>query len=254
VTPSGTGCRIWGLVNGGPLHKKFTLKAGPREVEPDKIICAELFRCTRKALTVTGYRLNTVRGLTNIDRVLDLAVIWGQRLKAEAAAAEEAARATNGGKSFNSDGCAYSIDQIEHFVREGAPPEANRSELFHTIIGHYLGCGWDQEKIFEHLQQFPDGIGGRYLSESRLRGEISRSAGKYANAELPWNGETEWVDGGGQQAKAAPTPQPEPGKPPPPPPPPISDDPDLHDEDDPLDDTDDQLDDEELDEDEPQDL
>ena len=220
VTPSGTGCRIWGLANGGPLHKKFTLKAGPREFEPEKIIFAELFRCTRKALTITGYRLNTVRELTNIDRVFDWAVIWGERRKAEAAAAEEAVRATNGGNGFNSDGCVYSIDQIEHFVREGAPPEANRSELFHTIIGHYLGCGWDQEKIFEHLQQFPDGIGGRYLSENRLRGEISRSAGKYGAVELPWSGECGWTDGGGQQAKAAPAPQPEPVQPPPPPPPP----------------------------------
>ena len=220
VTPSGTGCRIWGLANGGPLHKKFTLKAGPREFEPEKIIFAELFRCTRKALTITGYRLNTVRELTNIDRVFDWAVIWGERRKVEAAAAEEAVRATNGGNGFNSDGCVYSIDQIEHFVREGAPPEANRSELFHTIIGHYLGCGWDQEKIFEHLQQFPDGIGGRYLSENRLRGEISRSAGKYGAVELPWSGESGWTDGGGQQAKAAPAPQPEPVQPPPPPPPP----------------------------------
>ena len=243
VTPSGTGCRIWGLVNGGPLHKKFTLKAGPREFEPDKIICAELFRCTRKALTVTGYRLNTVRELTNIDRVLDWAVIWGERRKAEAAAAEEAARATNGGKSFNSDGCAYSIDQIEHFVREGAPPEANRSELFHTIIGHYLGCGWDQEKIFEHLQQFPDGIGGRYLSESRLRGEISRSAGKYGAVKLPWSGESVWTDGGGQQAKAAPAPQPVQPPPPPPPSPPLEpEDPEDEPEDDDAD----------LDEDEPE--
>ena len=255
VTPSGTGCRIWGLANGGPLHKKFTLKAGPREFEPEKIIFAELFRCTRKALTITGYRLNTVRELTNIDRVFDWAVIWGERRKAEAAAAEEAVRATNGGNGFNSDGCVYSIDQIEHFVREGAPPEANRSELFHTIIGHYLGCGWDQEKIFEHLQQFPDGIGGRYLSENRLRGEISRSAGKYGAVELPWSGESGWTDGGGQQAKAAPAPQPEPVQlPPPPPPPPPASDPEL--ENNELDDPElvDELEDDEKDEPEQSDL
>jgi hypothetical protein len=234
VTPSGTGCRIWGLANGSPLHRKFTLKAGPREFEPDKLICAELFRRTRKALTITGYRLNTIRELTDIDRVFDWAVIWGERRKAEAAAAEEAARAANGGgNGFNNDGCTYSIDQIEHFVREGAPPEVNRSELFHTVVGHYLGSGWDQEKIFEHLQQFPDGIGGRYLSESRLRGEISRSASKYGAAELPWSGESVWTDGGGQQAKAAPAPQPEPVQPPPPPPPPAVSDPEL--EDDPVD-------------------
>ena len=250
VTPSGTGCRIWGLANGGPLHRKFTLKAGSKEFEPDKIIHAELFRRTRKALTITGYRLDTIRELTNIDKVFDWAIVWGERRKAEAAAAEEAARATNGGNGFNSDGCAYSIDQIEHFVREGAPPEANRSELFHTIIGHYLGCGWDQEKIFEHLQQFRDGIGGRYLSESRLRSEISRSASKYGAVELPWSGESVWTDGGGQQAKTAPAPQPVQPPPPPPPSPPLEpEDPELEDpelEDEPEDD------DADLDEDEPE--
>ena len=177
-------------------------------------------------------------------------VIWGERRKAEAAAAEETARTTNGGDGFNSDGCAYSIDQIEHLVREGAPPEANRSELFHTIVGHYLGVGWDQEKIFEHLQQFPDGIGGRYLSESRLRSEISRSAGKYGAVELPWSGESGWTDGGGQQAKAAPAPQPVQPPPPPQPSPPLEpEDPELEDpelEDEPEDD------DADLDEDEPE--
>ena len=258
VTPSGTGCRIWGLANGGPLHRKFTLKAGSKEFEPDKIIHAELFRRTRKALTITGYRLDTIRELTNIDKVFDWAIVWGERRKAEAAAAEEAARATNGGNGFNSDGCAYSIDQIEHFVREGAPPEANRSELFHTIIGHYLGCGWDQEKIFERLQQFPDGIGGRYLSESRLRGEISRSADKYGAVELPWSGENVWTDGGGQPMEAAPTPQPQPVQPPPPPPPQSPAEPeDLELEDDELNDTGDNTDDNpeedaDLDEDEPE--
>ena len=97
-------------------------KAGDREFEPDKIICAELFRRTHKALTITGYRLDTVRELTNIDRVFDWAVVWAERRKAEAAAAQEAVRAANGGgNGFDSSGCGYSIDQIEQFVREGAP-------------------------------------------------------------------------------------------------------------------------------------
>jgi AAA domain len=255
VTPSGTGVRIWGLADGGPLHKKFTLKAGPKEFEPDKVICAELFRRTHKALTVTGYRLDTVRELTNIDRVFDWAVVWAERRKAEVAAAEEVARAANGGgNGFDSSGCGYSIDQIEQFVREGAPPEENRSELFHTIVGHYLGCGWDQEKIFEFMQQFPDGIGGRYLGEGRLSGEIARSARKFGSEELPWIGESSWTNGGGQ-TKAAPVPQPEPIQPPPPPPPTEPDDPELENntvDDDVVDHTDDELeDDDDLDEDEP---
>ena len=40
--------------------------------------------------------------------------------------------------------------------------------MFHTVVGHYLGCGWSVEQIDEHLRQFPDGIAGRYLGEGRL--------------------------------------------------------------------------------------
>src|SRR5262252_10245727 len=59
VTPSGTGVRIWGLADGEPLHRKFTVKAGPREFEPDKLICAELFRRTNKALRALFVRRNS---------------------------------------------------------------------------------------------------------------------------------------------------------------------------------------------------
>ena len=86
VTPSGAGCRIWGLASGDSLHKKFTLQIDGKEV------AAELFRRTNKALTITGYRLDTIRELANIDRMLDWAVVWGERRKA--AAAEAAAPAT----------------------------------------------------------------------------------------------------------------------------------------------------------------
>ena len=76
VTPSGAGCRIWGLANGDSLHKKFTLQIDGKQ------IAAELFRRTNKALTITGYRLDTIQELNNIDRVLDWAVVWGERRKA----------------------------------------------------------------------------------------------------------------------------------------------------------------------------
>ena len=70
----------------------------------------------------------TIRELTNIDKVFDWAIVWGERRNAEATAAEETARATNGsGNGFDSNGCAYSVDQIEQIVREGAPPDANRT-------------------------------------------------------------------------------------------------------------------------------
>lgn len=75
VTPSGSGCRIWGLANGEKLHRKFDL------VIDDKPIAAELFRQTNKALTVTGYQLDTIRELTSIDRVMDWAIVWGSGAK-----------------------------------------------------------------------------------------------------------------------------------------------------------------------------
>ena len=52
-------------------------------------------------------------------------------------------------------------------MREGAGA-ANRSDTFHAVVGHYIGCGWSVERIHEHLQQFPDGIAGRYIGEGRL--------------------------------------------------------------------------------------
>jgi hypothetical protein len=50
VTPSGAGCRIWGSANGDSVHKKFTLEIDGKD------IAVELFRRTRKALTITGYK------------------------------------------------------------------------------------------------------------------------------------------------------------------------------------------------------
>ena len=48
-----------------------------------------------------------------------------------------------------------------------------------------MGCGWSIEQIYEHLRQFSDGIGDKYIGEGRLRGEVDRSAGKYTKRELP---------------------------------------------------------------------
>jgi hypothetical protein len=88
--------------------------------------------------------------------------------------------------------------------------------VFHAIVGHYVGVGWAIDRILEHLQQYPDGIGSRYLREDRLRQEIDRSAGKYAKTELPlfdeWTGQKTPQPEAPAQEKA---------------PPPIDDDPEL---------------------------
>jgi hypothetical protein len=195
VTPSGEGIRIWGLATGATLNRKFTMEIDGKDV------AVELFRRTPKALTITGYRLNTVRELTNIDKVIDWEVIRCERRKAAAANTTS----TNGHHfNGNGSGSGYSIDEIEQIVRDGAPAGANRSNIFHTIVGHYVGCGWDVERIFAHLQQFPHGIGERYIHEDRLLREIDRSARKFKTTELPSSGAV-WTNG--FEAKA---PQPEP--------------------------------------------
>jgi hypothetical protein len=224
VTPSGTGIRIWGLADGANLNRKFSLEIDGKD------IAVELFRRTRKVLTITGYRLNTVRELTNIDKLFDWGVIWGERRKAAAMNT-----ASVNGHHFNGNGSSYSVDEIEQIVRNGAPEGANRSNTFHTIVGHYVGCGWDVARILEHLQQFPHGIGERYIREDRLHNEIDRSARKFKKVELPSSGAA-WSNG--FEAEAPPPPQPEPEE---------ENDPELKEDQDPDEDSD--LDDSDLNED-----
>jgi hypothetical protein len=177
VSPSGCGLRIWGTANGEALHRKFELDTG----------VLELFRRTRKPLTVTGLQLGTNQQLGNIDALLDRAVIWAQQHQ------QKLTRAKPAGSSITAGTMAqYSIDAIEQIVREGAPAGANRSDTFHAVVGHYLGCGWRVEQIVSLLEQHPDGIGARYLAEGRLAGEVERSAGKYATIEQPEPWSTDW--------------------------------------------------------------
>jgi hypothetical protein len=183
ITPSGDGLRIWGLADGTAVHRAFALKIDEKDVK------VELFRRANKPLTITGLELVRVPELTGIDQLIDWAVISCERRKA----AEKPVVPVKG-NGFNGGGCGYSIDEIEQIVRTGAPAGANRSDTFHTIVGHYLGFGWDAERIFAHLQQFPDGIGARYLRENRLHTEIARSAGKYTAGTLPLSNTNGWVN------------------------------------------------------------
>jgi len=182
VTPSGAGIRIWGLTAAGsdPVHRKYTIIIDGKEV------AIELFRRTAKALTITGYKLNNVHELGNIDQAFGWATAWVDRRKA--AVVKAPATQFNGCSFIRGE---HDIDDIELLVREGAQNGANRSDEFHKVVGHYHGCGWSVEKIHDHLQQYPEGIGGRYLSEGRLLGEINRSLSKYEALILPlFNGLT----------------------------------------------------------------
>jgi hypothetical protein len=166
ISPSGTGLRIWGAASGIELHRKFPL---------GETSALELFRRTHKPLTVTGLQLGNGQQLGNIDALLDRGVIWAEQQQQKLNKARPAASG-----SFTAGVMTqYSLEQIEQIVREGAPPGGNRSDTFHAVVGHYIGCGCSIEQIVALLEQHPDGIGERYIAEGRLAGEVERSVNKY---------------------------------------------------------------------------
>jgi len=199
ISPSGTGLRIWGIAAGAPLQRKFNLEHGT---------ALELFRRTRKPLTVTGLQLGRYQQLGNIDRLIDRAVAWGEQHKTTTPVSSGAGTTVGSGMQF-------SIEEIEHFVRESPAPvngQSIRSEVFHIVVGHYHGCGWSPEQIFAHLEQFPDGVGGRYLSEGRLRGEIERSLRQlqaYSQQQQHFGSSTTWTSEWNVGSKPEPESKPE---------------------------------------------
>jgi AAA domain len=198
ITPSGHGCRIWGLSNGNSLHKKFTLEIDGKQIS------AELFRRTNKALTITGYKLDNIHELTNIDRVLDWAMVWGeprrpqlQKLLHRLSATTSMAVATGAGIPSTSSrrSCAPALPPTlsTYFT----PSSATMSAAAGMPSGSCSTCN-----------DSPMALAARYLSEGRLRGEIARSASKYAGvARLFNNG---WANGFEAKAPQPETPAPQP--------------------------------------------
>jgi hypothetical protein len=197
VSPSGTGLRIWGKADGEKIHRQFNFDG-----------CAlELFRHTHKILTVTGIQLGTSKTLGNIDALLDRAVVWGEQRK-------QKLRKAKPGLILGAGTLAqYSLEEIDSIVENGAPDGANRSDLFHSIVGHYVGCGWTIEQITDLLSKYPDnGIGNRYIAENRLAGEVERSAERFGIQNNPLGGMA-WSNGFEPKAKpeSKPASDPQPG-------------------------------------------
>ena len=143
VTPSGAGLRIIGVATGEKLHKKFDLS------DVGKLAALELFRQTHKAITVTGLEIGRCRRLGNIDRLLDRAATWAEANKPK----PEAVTTSASGFGGLGDGASgYSVEEVDQIIREGAPDGADRSAVFHAIVGHLRGCGWDVERIFARLE------------------------------------------------------------------------------------------------------
>jgi hypothetical protein len=197
ISPSGTGFRIWGTAAGAPLHRSFNLENGTK---------LELFRHTRKPLTVTGLQLGRGQQFGGVDRLLERALLWAEQHKA-------APTPSSGAGTTISSGMRLSLEEIEEFVQTAPAPvggQSIRSEVFHIIVGHYRGCGWTPEQIYLHLAEFPDGVGGRYLAEGRLSSEIERSLEhlkEYSRRQQQIGPDRVWT--GGWKAPA-PAPDPEP--------------------------------------------
>jgi hypothetical protein len=69
--------------------------------------------------------------LGNIDRLLNRAATGAEANKRK----QDAAPITGfGGNSAS----AYSVEEIDRIIREGAPDGANRSAVFHTAVGQHL--------------------------------------------------------------------------------------------------------------------
>ena len=83
-------------------------------------------------------------------------MVWGERRKA--AAAEAAAPVA--GNGFDSDGCRYS-DRADRGDRAETARRlvAIAATCFTPSLGISRAAAGTAERIFEHLRQFPDGIG-----------------------------------------------------------------------------------------------
>jgi hypothetical protein len=194
ISPSGKGLHVWGTATGESLNRKLLIDPG----EYGKIGLAdpaiELFRNTGKALTVSGLTLHRGTALENIDGLFKYAEVFAGRHKLQ----PKPTAAAVPGQPSDGGGSRFSIDEIDDAVRTGAHLVGSRSETFHVIVGHYHGCGWTPEQIFEHMAQFPEGICAKYLAEGRLSGEIDRSirnlrkySGKPELDVKPWTGSWE---------------------------------------------------------------
>jgi hypothetical protein len=193
VTPSGSGIRFWGTATGEQLARNIR----PLSVGKDAGI--EFYRRPEhaKPLTISGLQLGPCSTLNNIDALVDRWLAWAEQHKG-----------MNSSSTSASPGVSLkhcSVEEIERAVREGVPEDVDRSALFHAIVGHYRALGWSTDQIATHLGQYPDGVGGRYLAEGRLRREIGRCLDAWAKKKGqqfdPPNG---WTNGWAPEAKAPP--------------------------------------------------
>ena len=65
----------------------------------------------------------------------------------------------------------------ETLIREGAPPDKDRSRLFHSVVWHLASQAMSADEITARLKEHPDGIAAKFIE--RLDEEVQRSYQKW---------------------------------------------------------------------------
>ena len=176
ISPSGCGIHIWGLTSAGTSKVYSNTKL----VIDSKEVGVELFRRAAKALALTCNSLGkSPKTLGNIDELIDWAVVFVARHKAAAEKPTQKKKAGSG-NGLARGGNGHATEEILRIVCEGAGDGGNRSNLFHTCVGHLHGIGWSEERICEYMLQHPDGIADKYINQGRLeaRGDKEGEVGR----------------------------------------------------------------------------
>jgi len=199
VTPSGAGYRVIGRAAGAVLHRRFNL-------DPKNGAAVELYRGCERYITVTALEYGQCSELPLIDAFIDTLL----------ARYENGAGAVDDMFDLNTAAKQNQSLNYEDLIKNGAPPNSDRSDLFHSVVGHLYGQGLSEDDIIEELARHPKGIGAKYVG--RLGKEVRRSYRK-------WQGKKQ-ARTTGQPPSLPPPPPPgggtaqSSGPPPPPPPPP----------------------------------
>ena len=194
ITPSGAGCRIWGL--GERREATPQVRSGDRrQADRRRAVSAH-------QQSADHYRRNprpAVRELAGIDKMLGWAVVWGERRKAAAAASAEQ---LGGGSSFNGSGSATASSRSSTSLA----PDRRRGLTAATYFTPSSATTWAAAGTPSGSARTSSSTrtesAERYLREGRLAGEITRSAKKYGAAVLPLFGNAGWAPAGRRKRRS----------------------------------------------------
>jgi hypothetical protein len=158
VSVSGQGLHLIGTAEGDEIQRKFRIENACADA------AVELFRNTKRYITISGLQLGQCQSLTPLDDLLDTVLArFDQR---------------NTDRRDRSDQRRGNNRDYDDLIRNGAPA-GERSELFQGAVWHLASQGHLSDEIERMLARYPNGIAERYIADGRLRGEVERSYRKW---------------------------------------------------------------------------